>query len=199
MPAQLSLSQKEVDNLIAETRGSAQAHLHTAQELSLLRHSLADELSYLSSGFVSSLEGGDEHSTLMEDIESLHRTLKELENVKGYAQIVQRALHLRYNCSCLLQCMGIDSPDSESSITQFQAVETPSSASLADYKSLNDFVSRVSQTTEQVKAGAGEQPPRLVTLLEEIRDRTWADIRGIMTEFVWVLFSNHGSALMSSI
>jgi hypothetical protein len=190
VPAQLSLSQKEVDNLIAETRGSAQANLHTAQELSLLRHSLADELSYLSSGFVSSLGDGDKHSTLMENIENLHRTLKELENVKGYAQIVQRALHLRCYCLCLLQCMGADSLDSESSIAQFQAVETPSSASLAEYKSLNDFVSRVSQITEHVKVGAGEQPPRLVTLLEEIRDRTWVDIKGIMTESVRVLYSN---------
>lgn len=73
-----------------------QEHLHTAQELSLLRHSLADELSFLSQELVSSLSGPEGHPTLLEDIETLHRSLKELQSVKGYVQVVGQALQIGY-------------------------------------------------------------------------------------------------------
>jgi hypothetical protein len=33
--------------------------------------------------------------TLLEDIETLHRNLKELENVKSYVQVIEHALKLR--------------------------------------------------------------------------------------------------------
>jgi len=49
---------------------------------------LADQLE-------SSLEGAERKPTLLEDIESLHRSLKELESVKGYVQIIEHALQLR--------------------------------------------------------------------------------------------------------
>ena len=78
----------------------------------------------------------------------------------------------------------VDLLDSESSVTQFQLAETLSSASLTAYKSLNGFVSRVSEITEQIKIAREEQPLRLVTLLAEIRDEAWADIKGVMAEFV---------------
>lgn len=34
--------------------------------------------------------------TLLEDVETLHRSLKELESVKGYIQVIEHALKLRY-------------------------------------------------------------------------------------------------------
>ena len=37
----------------------------------------------------------DRPSTLLEDIETLHRSLKELQNVKGYVQLIEYALKLR--------------------------------------------------------------------------------------------------------
>ena len=58
----------------------------------MLRHSLADELSFLSQELVSSLNGPEGKPTLLEDIETLHRNLKELESVKGYIQVVAHAL-----------------------------------------------------------------------------------------------------------
>lgn len=70
-------------------------HFHTAQELSLLRHSLTDELSELSNELVSAMSDGERKCTLLEDIETLHRTLKELQSVKGYVQIIQHTLDLR--------------------------------------------------------------------------------------------------------
>jgi hypothetical protein len=81
---------------MANTRSVAQDHMHTAQELSLLRHSLADELSFLSQELVSSLGGPEGKPTLLEDIETLHRSLKELESVKGYVQVVEHALKIGY-------------------------------------------------------------------------------------------------------
>ena len=80
--------------MIAQTREQASAQLHTAQELALLLHSLADEFAYLSDELVSSLSGPDEGPTLLEDLEALHRSLKELESVKGYVQVIERALRL---------------------------------------------------------------------------------------------------------
>lgn len=64
-----------------------------AQELSLLRHSLADELGGLSEELTS---GEGEGPTLLEEIESLHRKLKELESVREYVQVIHKALELKY-------------------------------------------------------------------------------------------------------
>lgn len=38
----------------------------------------------------------EQTSTLLEDIEALHRNLGELQSVKGYVQVIKRALELRY-------------------------------------------------------------------------------------------------------
>lgn len=94
--AQLTQSQLGVDALIEETKASTNAHIHHAQELSLLRHSLADELSSLSQELISSVGDPDRRPTLLEDVETLHRNLKELESIKGYVQVIQHALRLRY-------------------------------------------------------------------------------------------------------
>ena len=95
--AQLAKSQEEINTLITRTRSSVQEHIHTAQELSLLRHSLADELSFLSQELESTLDGPEGEPTLLEDIETLHRNLKELQSVKGYIQVIEHALKLRYS------------------------------------------------------------------------------------------------------
>lgn len=92
---QLSCSRSKIEALLIETKSSAELHFHTAQELSLLRHSLTDELSDLSNELVSAMSDGERKSTLLEDIETLHRNLKELESVKGYVQIIQHTLSLR--------------------------------------------------------------------------------------------------------
>lgn len=89
--------------MIKQTRESLAEHLYTAQELSLLRHSLTDELAFLSQQLVSSLKGPEENPTLLEDVETLHRSLKELQSVKGYVQVIEHAMRLRYdsNASCI--------------------------------------------------------------------------------------------------
>ena len=92
--AQLAASKQSIDELISTTRSTASEHLHTAQELSLLRHSLADELSTFTSELISSMSDGQ--PTLHEDIEVMHRNLKELESIKTYVHVIQRALSMRY-------------------------------------------------------------------------------------------------------
>lgn len=94
--AQLSSSNEKIRALITDTRNSVEEHLTTSKELSLLRHSLADELSELSNELVSVLYDDNRKPTLLEDIETLHRSLKELESVKGYVQVIQHGLQLRF-------------------------------------------------------------------------------------------------------
>jgi hypothetical protein len=79
---------------LAETRTSLVEHVHTAQELSLLRHSLTDELAFLNDELLSSLSDKGLGPSLLEDIETQHRNLKELENIKAYVQVI--ALALKY-------------------------------------------------------------------------------------------------------
>lgn len=70
-------------------------HLHSAQELSLLGHSLADELSSLSGQLLTEGSQQGESTTLLEDLEAMHRNLREQESVKAYVQVIHRALQLR--------------------------------------------------------------------------------------------------------
>jgi hypothetical protein len=45
----------------------------------------------------SAAKHGGEISTLLEDIETLHRNLKELQCAKSYAQLIEHALKLRFD------------------------------------------------------------------------------------------------------
>jgi hypothetical protein len=94
--AQLAASQLNLDQFILQTRADAQSHLQTAQGLSLLRHSLSDETFYLSQELLSSMGEPEQPSTLLEDLETLHRNLKEQESVKSYVQVIHHALTLRH-------------------------------------------------------------------------------------------------------
>ncbi|KAI0374499.1 hypothetical protein BV20DRAFT_961682 [Pilatotrama ljubarskyi] len=161
LDAKLAHSQSAVDAAIAATRTKASEHLRTAQELSLLRHSLADELSYLSGQLVSSLGGPEGAPTLLEDLEALHRSLKELESVKGYVQVVERALKL-----------------SEAAVEQ---VRSASSVVVSEYESLQAFVSSVAAACEKVGAVASQPDLHIVGFLEGIVEQTWRDIKGVLS------------------
>ncbi|KAI0359047.1 hypothetical protein OH77DRAFT_1420580 [Trametes cingulata] len=161
LDTKLAHSQASVDAAIASTRSAASAHLHTAQELSLLRHSLADELSYLSGELVSSLGGPEGAPTLLEDVEALHRSLKELESVKGYVQVVERALKL-----------------SEAAVEQ---VRSARSVVVSEYESLQAFVSSVAAACEKVEAVASQPDLHIIGFLEGIVEQTWRDIKGVLS------------------
>ncbi|CAL1696309.1 unnamed protein product [Somion occarium] len=155
-------SQQHVDGLIAQTRESAQQHLHTAQELSLLRHSLTDELSYLSEQLVSTLSDPDSKPTLLEEIETTHRSLKELESVKSYVKVIEHALHL-----------------SELAVKRASNSSSPLQA-IPDYEKVQKFVASVGDASKDVEDGSGQQKLHLLTFLEDIREKTWRDIKSVL-------------------
>jgi RAD50-interacting protein 1 len=91
-----------MDTLLVETKKNVETDLHTAQNLSLLRHSLADELAELSISLVSTFSDAEtQESTLLEDLEAIHRNLKELHGVKSYVQVIEHALKLRHVATIL--------------------------------------------------------------------------------------------------
>ncbi|KAJ8703048.1 hypothetical protein PTI98_001704 [Pleurotus ostreatus] len=95
LESKLANSQVNVDSTITGTRALAAAHLHTAQELSLVRHSLADELADITEDLLPHFsDDGERTSTLLEDIQSLHRDLDELSNLKEYVLVIERAVKL---------------------------------------------------------------------------------------------------------
>ncbi|PCH33328.1 hypothetical protein WOLCODRAFT_111625 [Wolfiporia cocos MD-104 SS10] len=161
---QLAQSRAAADALIAQTRQSAQAQLHTAQELSLLRHSLSDEVSYLSQQLVSSFSESTETvgPTLLEDLETLHRSLKELESVKAYVRVVQRALQL-----------------SEAAVKQVRA--DTALASVSDYEALQHFVSSVQQACSKVDEVAGQQQLHIFTFIQSLTRKTWTDMKNVLS------------------
>jgi hypothetical protein len=94
----LSASQSDVVEFLHQTRQSLRTELEAAQNLSLLRHSLNDELSDLKDDLVSLNYDEVREPSLLEDLETLQRNLKELTSVKQYVQVIERGLQLR----CLL-------------------------------------------------------------------------------------------------
>ncbi|KAI8995431.1 TIP-1 family-domain-containing protein [Trametes punicea] len=161
LDAKLADSQSSLDATITETRSKAADHLHTAQELSLLRHSLADELSFLSDELVSSLGEPDSKPTLLEDLEALHRSLKELESVKGYVQVIEHALKL-----------------SEAAVEQIRA--SPA-VQVSQYENLQAFVTSVSTACTKVEAVASQPDLHLLGFLDGVVEQTWRDIKGVLS------------------
>jgi hypothetical protein len=91
----MATSNSSIQKLRSEQVTSASLRLHSAQELSLLGHSLADELSALFGQLLSDDPQPGESPTLLEDLEAMHRNLREQEGVKAYVQVIHRALRLR--------------------------------------------------------------------------------------------------------
>ncbi|RDB28861.1 RAD50-interacting protein 1 [Hypsizygus marmoreus] len=165
LQSKLSLSKSKIDALLADIRSTAEEHLHSAQELSLIRHSLIDELTELSQELISTMSDGEGKSTLLEDIEALHRNLKELQSVKGYVEIIEHALRLSEGSTKQIH-------DSRVSI---------SASSLSEYQALQLFVAKVSEACSKVEDGSGQQTLHLVQFLERIRDKTWGQIQGTLS------------------
>ncbi|GBE78415.1 hypothetical protein SCP_0113030 [Sparassis crispa] len=162
LKAQLSQFRIDVDALIVQSRSDAQTQLHTAQELSLLRHSLADELSSLSEELVSSLAASDGKPTLLENLETLHRLLKELESVRSYVQIIERALKL-----------------SASAVEQIRS--SSSLSSLSEYEALQQFIASVHTACVQVEDSAGQGNLQILSFLDSVREQTWLDIKNVVS------------------
>ncbi|KAI0032485.1 TIP-1 family-domain-containing protein [Vararia minispora EC-137] len=159
----LAASQAQIDALVAQTRAQANTHMHTAQELSLLRHSLADELSSLVEELVSSMSGNNGRPTLLEDIETMHRNLKEQESVRTYVQVIHKGLVL-----------------SEAAVGQVRATQP---IDTSQYQALRTYVGAVGNTCSTVSEVVGQPDAtlRLVDFLNDIRVKTWLDMKAALT------------------
>lgn len=141
-----------------------ESYRHSAQELSLKRHTLADELASLSQDFVSSLSDVDPSPTLLEDIETLHRNLKELKSVKEYVQIIKHALNL-----------------SESAVQQISASSSISNDSVTHFRSLRAFVTGVSDVCSGVTSESNGDRLGLVAFLERLQETTWSGMKTVLS------------------
>ncbi|KAM5532788.1 hypothetical protein V8D89_013585 [Ganoderma adspersum] len=183
LDTKLAQSQTSLDEVIARTRQKATENLHTAQELSLLRHSLADELSFLSGELESALSSNpDDGPTLLEDLETLHRSLKELDSVKGYVQVIEHALRL-----------------SEAAVDQ---VRNSSTVMVSEYEKLQAFVASVAAACLKVETVATQPDLHILAFLESVVEQTWKDIKGVLSttlleaaeKLKWPMKVDYGSA-----
>ncbi|KAG1864638.1 RINT-1 family protein [Suillus subalutaceus] len=165
---QLSASQQSIDSLVTKTRVAALANLDTVRGLGEDRESIENETTYLSHELVSSLSPSksEANPTLLEDIETMHRILKELESVRAYVAVIERTLTL-----------------SEGALAQLRGTPSPlSKSSTSEYNRLSAFVDNVVQTCDSVQdIGSVEQSLHLVTFVQRTRDKTWLDIKGIFS------------------
>ncbi|KAF8973689.1 TIP-1 family-domain-containing protein [Flammula alnicola] len=132
-------------------------------ELSLMRHLLNDELSDLTRELVSLEYNADREPLLLEDLETLHRNLKELQSVKQYVQVVEHVLKL-----------------SEEATEQVKKSTKVTAESMRGYKTLQDYVATVVHSCSTVE-GPAQQTLNLVTFLETLRDKTWTDIKAVLS------------------
>ncbi|KAL5534489.1 hypothetical protein ACEPAG_951 [Sanghuangporus baumii] len=164
--SQLAASQENLKKLVHETRSRAKEHLVTARELSLLRHSLSDEVISLTEELESTTTQEGSEPSLLEEIETLHRNLRELENVKEYVQIIHQALQL-----------------SEQTIRDVEQVAPTvriSEASVADYVLLQQLVHGIRKTCERAKNNTG-QDVKLVSFLANLVDKTWLRMKDVLS------------------
>ncbi|KAI6136895.1 TIP-1 family-domain-containing protein [Pisolithus sp. B1] len=165
---QLLESEKALETFITKTRVEAITQLENARDLASQRDGIEDDLAYLSHCLVSSLSPTTEDNvaTLLEDIEVMHRTLKELQNVRAYVAVVQRGLAL-----------------SEAAVSQLRSRSSPLSAtSVSGFATLQSFttdVTRTCRSTEDLSSSRGSL--HLLSLLQKLGEKTWADMKAILS------------------
>ncbi|KAL0572573.1 hypothetical protein V5O48_009393 [Marasmius crinis-equi] len=162
--SKLSSSQSHLDDLLLRSRESTESYVQTAQGLSLIRHSLSDELHELSERLLSVSSNGLS-PTLLEDIEALHRNLKDLESIRSYVKVIEHALNLS-------EAAVKDVRHAASSSTSL------SKSSVSQYQALHDFVSHVSATCSG--AENGNQALHLVSFITSLYERTWSDMKAAL-------------------
>jgi hypothetical protein len=179
----MAASNSNIQKLRSEQTASASLRLHSAQELSLLGHSLVDELTPLFGQLLSDNSHPDEGPTLLEDLEAMHRCLREQESVKAYVQVIHRALLLRYVAPFLTPSAPLSNLPSGAAIAE---ISPDRPISVSKYRSLQAFVSAVKQGCSPTGDVTGEADVslRLVSFLDETRRRTWSGMRAVLSRYV---------------
>lgn len=154
--------------------------LASAKDAALSRHILADDIATLSEDLVSTRDHGTGRSTLLEDLEGLHRKLNELEHVRDYVKVVERGLFLRYALFTLSYAQTLRSNREAVllQISELEKSENISQGSFNGYIALQQLVKSVSDA-----CGISTDPTietssiHLVNFLEKLCDQTWQDIK----------------------
>lgn len=118
----------------------------------------------------------------MEELETLQRTLRELESVRDYVGVVHYALGLRY-VKCLLHRTLPYENISENATREMREAKKPLSAThpaIEQYKALQAFVRSVQETCASAEGGS----LALVALLETVQRRTWTGIKDVLASCV---------------
>ncbi|KAF8268953.1 TIP-1 family-domain-containing protein [Lactarius quietus] len=111
-------------------------------------------------------------TTLLEDLEAMHRSLKEQESIKAYVQVIHRALHL--------------------SETAVEETSPDRHITVSAYRSLQAFVSAVKQDCSQVDdvMGGTGISLRLLSFLEETQRGTWSKMKATLSAALLVASEN---------
>ncbi|KAG8748050.1 hypothetical protein FRC10_009802 [Ceratobasidium sp. 414] len=161
---QLGESQAKTDGLVADAIRQTQQFLETAQEASLKRHTLADEISALQEELAPDGESRGRPSLLYE-LEQLHKRIAELEGAKVYIQVLERGLQLSEKAT--------------------QAVRQPatisfSGAVLDPFRELESFVSKTGDLLDSLQPTM----PTTLNIVHFLRDlvaQTWKSIKAILS------------------
>ncbi|CUA72365.1 RINT1-like protein [Rhizoctonia solani] len=158
---QLGESQNLTDSFISKTTYQTKSLLDYAQELSLKRHLIADEISVLHDELVPANQGG---VTVLSELEELHKRLTELEGAKSYVQVLERGLEL-----------------SEKAV---QAIRQPGivrfSINILDsFKDLSNFTLRANELLADNSSKS--EIPMIAKFLGDLRSSAWKDIKGIFS------------------
>jgi hypothetical protein len=183
----MAASNSNIKELRSEQATSASLRLHSAQELSLLGHSLVDELSSLFAQLLSDHSQPDEPPTLLEDLEAMHRSLREQESVRAYVQVIHRALQLRCAVPFARPSGHLKLFLSEAATAE---ISPDRPITVSKYRSLQALVSAVKQGCSPTSDILGEADVslRLVSFLEETQKRTWSNMRAVLSKYAAPLF-----------
>ncbi|KAF9243838.1 TIP-1 family-domain-containing protein [Melanogaster broomeanus] len=147
---QLVASEKEIDALTTKTRIGAIVTVGEGSRTCLAAGHPAGE---------------DNTPTLLEDVETMHRALKELESVRSYVAVVERALVL-----------------SEAALSQMRKYSSPiSAATTSEYGALHTFINDVTSACSAVEEiGNPNGSLHLISFLQNVRDKTWVDMKAVL-------------------
>ncbi|KAJ1310280.1 hypothetical protein OPQ81_007020 [Rhizoctonia solani] len=159
---QLGESQAFTNEFISATFQRTKNLLDSAQELSLKRHLIADDISALRDELVPT--GPKAEATLLSELEELQKRLSELEGAKSYLQVLERGLKLSEKAVQAIR---------EPATTRF------STTILDPFRDLSNFVSR---TDGLFASGNSEsETPTIAKFLRDLRSRTWKEIKGVLS------------------
>lgn len=156
--------------LHASNKERTEGVIASAQDAALSRYILEDDLVTLSAELVSSQEHGVGQPTLLEGLEDMHRKLKELQNVQQYVRVIDQALRL-----------------SSSALQEFKASTSEKQlnpSALSQYIKLQEFVAKVADLCATGVSPDPDSTIGLVSFLESVRDRTWLDIKGTLSDLL---------------